>query len=69
MLDYARSVSPVSYLGKVKAPTLLVQGQADSLFNLNEAHRHVPDAQGTGHHDEDDLAVLGPQRRLTDPAR
>lgn len=37
MLDYARSVSPVDHLGKVKAPTLLVQGQADSLFNLNEA--------------------------------
>ncbi|MEV5685696.1 CocE/NonD family hydrolase [Streptomyces sp. NPDC052164] len=37
MLAYARSVSPVSYLGQVKAPTLLIQGQADSLFNLNEA--------------------------------
>ncbi|MGV9250038.1 CocE/NonD family hydrolase [Streptomyces sp. NPDC003697] len=37
MLDYAHSVSPVSYLDRVKAPTLLVQGQADSLFNLNEA--------------------------------
>ncbi|MFB7210071.1 CocE/NonD family hydrolase [Streptomyces sp. NPDC056255] len=37
MLDYARSVSPVDYLGQVKAPTLIVQGQADSLFNLNEA--------------------------------
>ncbi|WP_392673886.1 CocE/NonD family hydrolase [Streptomyces sp. LN785] len=37
MLDYARSVSPVSYLDKVEAPTLLVQGQTDSLFNLNEA--------------------------------
>ncbi|MCX5339556.1 CocE/NonD family hydrolase [Streptomyces atratus] len=37
MLDYARSVSPVDYLSGVKAPTLLVQGQADSLFNLNEA--------------------------------
>ncbi|XMN11332.1 CocE/NonD family hydrolase [Streptomyces griseobrunneus] len=37
MLDYARSVSPVSYLSRVKAPTLIVQGQADSLFNLNEA--------------------------------
>jgi putative CocE/NonD family hydrolase len=37
MLSYSRSVSPVSYLNKVKAPTLLVQGQADSLFNLNEA--------------------------------
>lgn len=37
MLAYARSVSPVSYLNRVKAPTLLIQGQADSLFNLNEA--------------------------------
>ncbi|WNI21296.1 CocE/NonD family hydrolase [Streptomyces sp. ITFR-16] len=37
MLDYARSVSPASYLNRVKAPTLLIQGQTDSLFNLNEA--------------------------------
>jgi putative CocE/NonD family hydrolase len=37
LLAYARSVSPASYLHRVKAPTLLVQGQADSLFNLNEA--------------------------------
>ncbi|QOV34376.1 CocE/NonD family hydrolase [Streptomyces ferrugineus] len=37
LLAYARSVSPVSYLHRVKALTLLVQGQADSLFNLNEA--------------------------------
>ncbi|MGW4170511.1 CocE/NonD family hydrolase [Streptomyces chartreusis] len=49
LLAYARSVSPVSYLGRVKAPTLLVQGQADSLFNLNEAtatYRTLKD-QGT----------------------
>ncbi|MFB9390340.1 CocE/NonD family hydrolase [Streptomyces coeruleoprunus] len=38
MLAFARGVSPVSYLDRVKAPTLLVQGQADSLFTLNEAH-------------------------------
>ncbi|MFG2831213.1 alpha/beta fold hydrolase [Streptomyces sp. NPDC048434] len=37
VLTYARSVSPVSYLASVKAPTLLVQGQDDTLFNLNEA--------------------------------
>ncbi|MFI8519656.1 CocE/NonD family hydrolase [Streptomyces sp. NPDC085481] len=37
MLAFARSVSPVSYLDRVKAPTLVVQGQSDSLFNLNEA--------------------------------
>ncbi|MFF1374965.1 CocE/NonD family hydrolase [Streptomyces sp. NPDC058308] len=46
---FARGVSPVSYLSKVKAPTLLVQGQADSLFNLNEAeatYRTLKD-QGT----------------------
>ncbi|MFE0132142.1 CocE/NonD family hydrolase [Streptomyces sp. NPDC059037] len=46
---YARSVSPVSYLPRVKAPTLLVQGQADSLFNLNEAQAtyETLKAQGT----------------------
>ncbi|MFJ3669200.1 CocE/NonD family hydrolase [Streptomyces sp. NPDC090106] len=37
LLSYARGVSPVTYLDRVKAPTLLVQGQADTLFNLNEA--------------------------------
>ncbi|MEV0636609.1 CocE/NonD family hydrolase [Streptomyces sp. NPDC050619] len=37
LLAYARSVSPVTYARRIKAPTLLVQGQADSLFNLNEA--------------------------------
>ena len=37
MLDYVRGVSPASYLKDVKAPTLLIQGQADTLFNLNEA--------------------------------
>ncbi|NUP38686.1 MAG: CocE/NonD family hydrolase, partial [Streptomyces sp.] len=37
MLAYAHSVSPASYLNRVQAPTLLIQGQADSLFNLNEA--------------------------------
>lgn len=49
MLTYARSVSPVSYLSGVTAPTLLVQGQADSLFNLNEATAtyRALEAQGT----------------------
>ncbi|MEU3885660.1 CocE/NonD family hydrolase [Streptomyces sp. NPDC029041] len=37
LLAYARRVSPVSYLDRVDTPTLLVQGQADTLFNLNEA--------------------------------
>ncbi|MFV6031846.1 CocE/NonD family hydrolase [Streptomyces sp. NPDC056264] len=38
MLAYARSVSPVSYVDRITAPTLIVQGQADSLFTLNEAN-------------------------------
>ncbi|MFB9560355.1 CocE/NonD family hydrolase [Streptomyces tuirus] len=37
LLAYAHRVSPVSYLHRVRTPTLLVQGQADTLFNLNEA--------------------------------
>ena len=60
---YARSVSPVSYLASVKAPTLLVQGQADSLFNLNEAAATYRTLGRTGHPGQDDLAGLGPQRR------
>lgn len=49
LLAYSHSVSPVSYLSRVKAPTLLVQGQADSLFNLNEATATYKtlNAQGT----------------------
>ncbi|MZF84485.1 CocE/NonD family hydrolase [Streptomyces sp. SID5643] len=37
LLAFAHRVSPVSYLHRVRTPTLLVQGQADTLFNLNEA--------------------------------
>ncbi|MGW6544011.1 CocE/NonD family hydrolase [Streptomyces massasporeus] len=37
LLAYAHRVSPASYLHRVRTPTLLVQGQADTLFNLNEA--------------------------------
>ncbi|MFJ3616873.1 CocE/NonD family hydrolase [Streptomyces iakyrus] len=37
LLAFAHRVSPASYLHRVRTPTLLVQGQADTLFNLNEA--------------------------------
>jgi putative CocE/NonD family hydrolase len=37
LLAFAHRVSPVSYLHRVRTPTLLIQGQADTLFNLNEA--------------------------------
>jgi predicted acyl esterase len=36
-MDFSRHASVSSYLAAVKAPTLLVQGQKDSLFNLQEA--------------------------------
>jgi ABC-2 type transport system ATP-binding protein len=36
-MDFSRHASVSSYLAKVKAPTLLVQGQKDTLFNLQEA--------------------------------
>ncbi|MFI8826258.1 CocE/NonD family hydrolase [Streptomyces sp. NPDC053431] len=48
MLAFARSVSPVSYLDRVKAPTLIVQGQSDSLFNLNEARATYEQLQRQG---------------------
>ena len=32
-----RDASVASYQDKVKIPTLILQGQADTLFNLNEA--------------------------------
>ncbi|MFE4870006.1 CocE/NonD family hydrolase [Streptomyces sp. NPDC056682] len=49
MRRYARSVSPAGYLDRVEAPTLLIQGQTDSLFNLNEATAtyHTLQEQGT----------------------
>lgn len=36
-VERARHASVASYVAEVKAPTLLMQGQADTLFNLNEA--------------------------------
>jgi putative CocE/NonD family hydrolase len=36
-MAFARHASVASYVSRVKAPTLLVQGQKDTLFNLQEA--------------------------------
>ena len=36
-LDFARNASVETYIKKVQIPTLLGQGQADTLFNLHEA--------------------------------
>jgi ABC-2 type transport system ATP-binding protein len=37
VIDFARHASVTSYLKHIRIPTLLAQGQADTLFNLNEA--------------------------------
>ncbi|MDQ6874708.1 MAG: ABC transporter ATP-binding protein [Actinomycetota bacterium] len=36
-IDYARAHSVASYLGQITVPTLLAQGEADTLFNLQES--------------------------------
>ncbi|MEV4670090.1 CocE/NonD family hydrolase [Actinomadura geliboluensis] len=48
-LAYLRAASVASYVSRIKAPTLLVQGQTDTLFNLQEAAETYRDlkAQGT----------------------
>ncbi|MFD7178801.1 CocE/NonD family hydrolase [Streptomyces sp. NPDC059904] len=68
MLDYARSVSPVSYLKQVKAPTLLVQGQSDSLFNLNEAQATYGTLKAQGITTKMIWQSWGHSGGLTDPA-
>jgi dienelactone hydrolase len=47
--DQLRHASVTSYMSKVKAPTLVIQGQSDTLFNLNEgvANYRALKAQGT----------------------
>lgn len=68
LLTYARSVSPVSYLKDVKAPTLLVQGQADSLFNLNEARASYETLRAQGTTAKMIWQSWGHSGGLTDPA-
>ena len=47
--DQLRHASVTSYMRKITAPTLIVQGQSDTLFNLNEgvANYRALKAQGT----------------------
>jgi putative CocE/NonD family hydrolase len=68
LLSYARSVSPVSYLRTVQAPTLLVQGQADSLFNLNEATATYKTLKAQGTTTKMIWQSWGHSGGLTDPA-
>ncbi|MFB7721369.1 CocE/NonD family hydrolase [Nocardia sp. NPDC056100] len=48
-VDMLRADSPASYLGKIRIPVLLIQGEQDTLFNLNEARASYDGlrAQGT----------------------
>ncbi|CAA9499260.1 MAG: FIG01124270: hypothetical protein [uncultured Solirubrobacteraceae bacterium] len=48
-LALLRHASVASYIAKIKIPTFLIQGQSDTLFNLNEAVATYKDlfAQGT----------------------
>ncbi len=68
MLAYARSVSPASYLHKVKAPTLIIQGQADTLFNLNEAEATYKTLKAQGTETRMIWQSWGHSGGLTDPA-
>ncbi|MFF0792953.1 CocE/NonD family hydrolase [Streptomyces spiralis] len=68
LLSYARSVSPVSYLDRVEAPTLLIQGQADSLFNLNEATATYRTLKARGTETKMIWQSWGHSGGLTDPA-
>lgn len=68
MLDFARSVSPASYLDRVKAPTLIVQGQSDSLFNLNEAQDTYERLQARGVETKMIWQSWGHSGGITDPA-
>ena len=46
-IDFLRSNSVACYMSDVRVPTLLGQGQADTLFNLQESvgHLHGPQAR------------------------
>ncbi len=68
-LDLARHASVTTYVEKIRIPTLLVQGQNDTLFNLQEAVATYRALQRAGHADQDDLAVVGAQRQRRARAR
>lgn len=68
MQSFARSVSPVSYLSRVEAPTLLVQGQADSLFTLNEAQASYETLRAQGTETKMIWQSWGHSGGMTDPA-
>jgi ABC-2 type transport system ATP-binding protein len=47
-IDLLRRSSPAPVLDKIKAPTLLIQGQADSLFSLSEGEANYRGIAATG---------------------
>ncbi|GAA2647463.1 alpha/beta fold hydrolase [Paractinoplanes durhamensis] len=47
-LDLLRKSSPATVLSKIKAPTLLIQGEVDTLFPLSEADANAKGIAATG---------------------
>ncbi|MGI5155968.1 CocE/NonD family hydrolase [Microbispora sp. CA-102843] len=47
-VDLLRRSSPISVPGRIKVPTLLIQGQRDSLFPLSHADANARDIAATG---------------------
>ncbi|GAA0544388.1 CocE/NonD family hydrolase [Paractinoplanes ferrugineus] len=47
-LDLLRKSSPATVLGRIKAPTLLIQGAVDTLFPLSEADANAKGIAATG---------------------
>ena len=61
-IAFLRSNSVASYMGDVRVPTLLGQGQADTLFNLQESVATYTALKRQGTPGLAGLAVVGPQR-------
>ena len=65
-IAFLRSNSVASYMRDVRVPTLIGQGQADTLFNLQESVATYTALKRQGHAGLAGLAVVGAQR--LDPA-
>ena len=58
-IDLMNYSSPINYVSKISAPTLLMQGEEDSLFPLTESLRNAEAiAEGSAHGNRDQLALI-----------
>ncbi len=58
-----RHASVASFVDQIRVPTFLIQGQADTLFNLQEAVATYRGVEGRGDAGEDDVAARRALRR------